>query len=151
MLTKRRSKRVRKMRGSSTHGWGRKSKHRGSGNRGGFGNAGTGKRAQSKKPSINPSEYFGKHGFHSVYERKYDVVNVGQIGQYYDSFKEFEKDGILDLDKMGYKKLLSSGKWDKKVSIKINFASSKAVEKVQKAGGKVILLNQKEAKEEKSE
>ena len=35
--------------GSVTHGWG-KNKHRNSGSRGGYGNAGTGKKAQAKSP-----------------------------------------------------------------------------------------------------
>ncbi len=52
-----------RQRGSWTHGWGSKKKHRGAGNRGGRGMAGTGKRADSKKPSIWKERYFGKYGF----------------------------------------------------------------------------------------
>ena len=47
MTVNRRRKRVRQ-RGSKTHGWGAKKKHRGKGNRGGKGMAGSGKRADSK-------------------------------------------------------------------------------------------------------
>ena len=53
-------KKVRKMRGSRSHGHGDKKK-RGAGQRGGRGIAGTGKRGDSKKPSINVKNYFGKN------------------------------------------------------------------------------------------
>ncbi len=45
-------KKNKRQRGLSSHGWGHKKKHRGAGNRGGKGMAGTGKRADTKKPSI---------------------------------------------------------------------------------------------------
>ena len=60
-------KKVTKQRGSKTHGWGSMKKHRGAGNRGGRGKAGTGKRADTKKPTIinlfGAKGYFGKKGF----------------------------------------------------------------------------------------
>ena len=59
-MTKR--KKSRKLRGHKTHGYGSKKKHRGAGNRGGRGMAGTGKRAGQKKPSM-PEDYLGKKGF----------------------------------------------------------------------------------------
>jgi len=136
---KRRKKKLVKQRGRQTHGWGSKKKHRGAGNRGGRGNAGTGKRADSKKPSINPKEYFGRHGFSSIYKEKSNVINVGQLNSNYDSFKAMEKEGVLDLATLGYKKLLSTGNVAQKFSIKIQEASKKAIEKIEKAGGKVIL------------
>ena len=51
MTVNKRKKNVRQ-RGHKTHGWGEKKKHRGKGHQGGAGMAGTGKRADSKKPSI---------------------------------------------------------------------------------------------------
>src|SRR3990167_9706986 len=72
-------------RGSHTHGWGSKKKHRGSGNRGGKGMAGTGKRADTKKPSIWKSDYFGKHGFVSKTPKlKINPVNINFIEQHID-------------------------------------------------------------------
>ena len=47
-MTTHKIKKVRKYRGSKTHGGGHMKKRRGSGNRGGFGKAGTGKRADQK-------------------------------------------------------------------------------------------------------
>ena len=52
-----------RQRGSWTHGWGSKKKHRGAGHRGGKGNAGTGKKGDAKKPKIwKNKKYFGKYG-----------------------------------------------------------------------------------------
>ena len=65
MVVNKRKKNTR-MRGNTTHGWGSMKKRRGAGNRGGRGNAGTGKRADQKKPTILKlygNSYFGKHGF----------------------------------------------------------------------------------------
>ena len=41
-----------RMRGNTTHGYGSMKKNRGAGNRGGRGMAGSGKRADQKKPTI---------------------------------------------------------------------------------------------------
>src|SRR3989338_7387915 len=76
-----------RQRGSKTHGWGAKKKHRGQGNRGGRGMAGTGKRADSKKPSIWKEDYFGKHGFVSKTPKiKINAVNVNFIEQHIGKF-----------------------------------------------------------------
>ena len=45
----------------------------------------------------------------------------------------------IDLNKLGYEKLISKGKLNKKVMVKIKFASKRAIEKIEKLGGKVIL------------
>ena len=63
MTVNKRSKNTRQ-RGHTTHGWGSMKKHRGKGHQGGAGMAGSGKRADSKKPSIwKDKRYFGKFGF----------------------------------------------------------------------------------------
>ena len=51
MLTKQRKK-SQSQRGTNSHGWGHKKKHRGSGHRGGFGLAGTGARGDVKKSAL---------------------------------------------------------------------------------------------------
>jgi large subunit ribosomal protein L15 len=147
----RKSKKCGKYRGRRLHGWGVKSRHRGSGNRGGVGNAGSGKRADCKKPSHNPMEYFGRHGFVSIHKGKYNVINVGQINDNFESFKSKEKDGVIDLEMLGYHKLLSAGKVDKKFSIRVLDASASAIEKIKKAGGKVEVFKPSKADEESEE
>lgn len=134
----RRNKKSKKRRGYTTHGWGSKKKHRGSGNRGGFGMAGTGKRADQKKPSILKeygNTYFGKKGFFrhssSTPKSKLKTINVGDL----DRFDGAE----LDLTKLGVSKLLGAGSVTKKVKVIVKEASASAIEKVKNAGGEVVL------------
>lgn len=142
-------------RGSHTHGWGSKKKHRGSGNRGGFGMAGTGKRADQMKTLIwKDKDYFGKHGFikKGIIE-KINFVNIDYIDENLERLlkdKSISKEGssyIIDLGKMGYNKLLGNGSVKNKLKIKVKYASSGAVEKVKKAGGEVVLEVGSEKKE----
>ena len=144
-----------RQRGSKTHGWGAKKKHRGQGNRGGRGMAGTGKRADSKKPSIwKDKNYFGKHGFVSKTPKiKINPVNINFIEQHLDKFISNDlirkEDGFysVELEKLGYNKLLGDGKVSMKFKIKTPFASEKAVEKVKEAGGEIIGLVETQNKE----
>ena len=112
--------------------------------------AGTGKRADSKKPSIWKTDYFGKHGFVSKTPKlKINPVNINFIEQHIDRFISNglirKEDGFysVELEKLGYNKLLGDGKVSVKFKIKTSFASEKAVEKVKEAGGEVVILIEK--------
>ncbi len=137
-----------RQRGHKTHGWGAKKKHRGKGHQGGAGMAGTGKRADSKKPSIwKDKKYFGKFGFVSKTPKvKISPINIGFIEQHINNFisRNFAKmqDGVysIELDKIGFNKLLGDGRVSLKFKIKTLYASKTAVEKVKDAGGEVICL-----------
>ena len=86
MTINKRSKNERQ-RGHKTHGWGSKKKHRGRGNRGGQGMAGTGKRADQKKPSFWKERYFGKLGFISKTPKvKIKPINVGMLEEHINKF-----------------------------------------------------------------
>ncbi|RMF55286.1 50S ribosomal protein L15 [Candidatus Woesearchaeota archaeon] len=134
-----------RQRGSKTHGWGAMKKHRGAGNRGGRGMAGTGKKGDAKKPNIWKSKYFGKYGFKKA--KKIKAINLGDVEKKLAAWEKKglaakEKDAyIIDLGKLGYEKLLSKGSIKTKMSISVEKASKKAVEKVQKSGGQVNVLN----------
>ena len=152
-MTVNKRKKNTRQRGYKTHGWGSKKKHRGQGHRGGRGMAGTGKRADSKKPSIWKDEkYFGKHGFISKTTKvKINVVNIGFIEQHIHKFLSNslikKEDGFysVELEKLGYNKLLGDGKVSAKFRIKTPYASEKAVEKVKEAGGEITgLMENKE-------
>ena len=138
-------KKFTRMRGSHTHGGGAKKKRRGSGHRGGFGMAGSGKRADQKKPSILKlygNEYFGKHGFTRPKKIVTNVkaVNLSDIEKNLDSYinKNLiirEKDVyVLDLKKIGYDKLLGSGNINNKYKV-VGKVSKKARLKIEEAGG----------------
>jgi len=142
-MTFNKSKKCRKYRGSKTHGGGSMKKRRGAGHRGGRGNAGTGKRGDVKKPSIWKLKYFGKHGFTSQ-KKSYKSINFKEIEikipQWLKQGQIKENKGIfhIDLNKLGYKKLLSTGKITKKLHIKVNLFSKKSKEKIEKAGGELL-------------
>src|SRR3989339_2213411 len=86
-MTTRRRKKSLKLRALRTHGMGMK-KARGSGNRGGKGMAGTGKRADQKKPTIinlYGNDYFGKRGFVRQMTRRYKSINLACLDRKIDN------------------------------------------------------------------
>jgi len=133
----RKTKKNKGFRGYKTHGWGSHKKHRGSGNRGGFGMAGSGKKADQRKSAILKeygNTYFGKHGFvrHSgIVKRELRIINVGDLNK-------IEKQEI-NLSELGYDKLLGAGVVRKKIKVMVGSASENAIEKIKKAGGDVII------------
>lgn len=145
-MTVNKRKKNTRQRGHKTHGWGSKKKHRGKGHHGGAGMAGTGKRADSKKPSIWKDEnYFGKHGFISKTPKvKINAVNIGFIEQHLNRFlsqnliKKEDGSYSFELENLGFNKLLGDGKISMKFKIKTPYASKTAIEKVKEAGGEVI-------------
>ena len=136
-------------RGSWTHGWGEKKKHRGAGSRGGRGMAGTGKRADTNKPTIQADPYyFGKWGFVRPNSLPAAIgVNVGTIESNIASFVASgaaTKKGsayVVDLTKTQYTKLLGSGEITIAVEVTVDTASASAVAKIEAAKGKVTILN----------
>ncbi len=145
-----------KLRGHHTHGYGSKKKHRGSGHQGGVGMAGTGKRADQKKPSIwRDLKYFGKHGFISKSSLKIKTLNLFYIEDHFDDLVKagkIKKEGELYVVKISdfkCNKLLGSGSVKHKYKILTDYASAKAVEKVQEAKGTVELLKTKKEKKAK--
>jgi len=146
MVVNKRKKNTRQ-RGSTTHGYGSMKKHRGAGNKGGKGFAGSGKRADSKKPTIwENKKYFGKHGFKNLgFKKTIKAINLLEIEQKLQNFvskKLILKENdvyIVDLKKLGFNKLLGKGKPTKKYKITVEYASKKITEKIKKAGGEIIL------------
>ncbi|MBL7051637.1 MAG: uL15 family ribosomal protein [Nanoarchaeota archaeon] len=131
-------KKNKKQRGFSSHGWGSKKKHRGSGNRGGKGNAGSGKRADTKKPTLinlYGTVDLAKRGFVRPDAKKIIAINLRDVRLM------LEKNNVkeLDLNKLGYSKLLGTGNLSQAVKITVKMASNSAIEKVKSAGGEVIL------------
>ena len=146
MKIKKRDKKSR-IRGRKTCGYGARKKHRGKGSVGGKGMAGTGKRADQKKTLIlrKGVEYFGSQ--RKLLKKTFiDVINVGDINKNIEKYLKQGKgkktsEGIeLDLKEL---KILGDGEIDKKIIIKAKAASKPAVEKIEKAGGKIILPDAK--------
>ena len=142
-------KKSKRMRGAkTTHGYGSKKKNRGAGNRGGKGMAGTGKRADQKKPTILKlygNDYYGKRGFHRplsiIHHLK--AMNIEQLDLHLDRYVQqglVTKQGeqyVVDLAKLGYQKLLGKGTLRHKLKIKAEQITEHAAEKITKAGGTI--------------
>ncbi|MDP2750282.1 MAG: uL15m family ribosomal protein [Nanoarchaeota archaeon] len=150
----RRKRRNVKFRGNTTHGWGAMKKHRGAGNRGGRGMAGTGKRADTIKPMIWSETYFGKFGFIKKNKvKKLHPVNISYVEQHLEKLinekKITEEKGtyVIDAEKLSWR-ILGDGKVTKKFKITTSKISQKGKEKIEGAGGQVILKEKlKPAKE----
>jgi len=134
-----------RMRGHHTHGYGSKKKHRGSGHQGGVGLAGTGKRADQKKPSIWKEKYFGRYGFKSIKKNQNHLktINLFYIEEHFDLMLadgRIKKEGdfyTIDLAAQGFDKLLGSGTATRKYKITVGAASESAIAKVSEKQGVV--------------
>jgi large subunit ribosomal protein L15 len=122
--------------------------HRGSGQKGGAGNAGTGKKANAKapRPGLWTKQLMGKYGFVPKGPRIIDVViNLRDLEDKLPRFLKYkvavESAGAvsIDLAKAGYTKVLGSGNVRRKWKITAARASPDAVEKVKAAGGELTV------------
>ncbi len=154
-MVKQRRKKVHKLRGRKTSGWGGRKKHRGKGSIGGKGMAGTGKRADQKKTLIvKMGRYFGKKGFVSIKRMRREgrgikeSLNLQTLVEIVPrlerkGFAKSSKGGVeVDLEKAGYGKLLDGKegfKLKEKLIVKVGGCSAGAREAVEKAGGKVLV------------
>ena len=138
------------MRGSRTHGRGKKH-GRGAGGRGGTGNAGLHKHKFKWMIKYDP-EHFGRHGFtrHAM-KHEVSVINLDELAA---RLTDLETQGHakhagagveVDLTAAGIDKLLGGGRVSSAFKITVAAASEQARAKVQEAGGQVILP--KETKE----
>jgi len=145
----RRKRKVRKLRGSHTHGWGCKKKHRGGGSKGGKGMAGTGKRKNTKWTWVIKYDphHLGKHGFHrpKAVQRVPSVINLREISENLALFKDmgiaYEEEGklVVDVTQLNVDKVLGAGKLTEPVVLKAYYVTPKAEEKIKAAGGEVLL------------
>mgnify|MGYP001280204693 FL=1 len=126
--------RTNKFRGRSRyHGRGKKA-GRGAGLRGGRGNAGLNKHRVMTRIKYMPN-HWGMYGFNRDPSLRtvHVTANVSQL-------EEIAGDNdSVDLGDLGIDKLLGSGRISKAISITVNHASAKAIEKVEAAGGSVII------------
>ncbi|MFH1431782.1 MAG: uL15m family ribosomal protein [archaeon] len=161
-MTVNRRKKSNTRRGSRTHGWGSPKKHRGSGSRGGVGNAGSGKKGQQKMTTKNlTGERIGKYGFKrpAVTINNPKTINIDDLEKNIDNYitngnaKKSNNITEIDTTKLGYDKILGRGKLTSKLKITSKQFSKTAIEKIKKAGGEAIVKEstQKKAPVEKKE
>jgi large subunit ribosomal protein L15 len=125
-------RKIRKFRGSRTQGYGRIGQHRDSGSKGNR-KVGRHKHLWSKVVTSDKN-YFGKSGFTSPQSkhRIESTLNLKKLDQIATA-KE------IDLTKLGYTKLLGTGKITKPLIVQVAAASKSAQQKIEDAGGKLIL------------
>ncbi len=145
----RRRKKSRKLRGATrTHGYGRIGQHRKSGSKGGFGAAGMHKHMWTWVVKYAPT-WFGKHGFNRPPEivAKINAVNVGVLDEIALKMKSegtaLIENGkiVVDVTKLGFNKVLGRGKVTQPLKVITPWISEKAKEKVEKAGGEVVVIS----------
>lgn len=134
-------RRIRKKRGSRTHGYGRVGQHRGGGQRGGHGKAGFHKHKWTYVIKYEPN-YFGKKGFVSLksVRRKVNVINVGLLDEMAEKLSKRKEKGklFIDLESLGYTKLLGTGNVTKRLIVKVSSCSNSATRKIKEAGGQIL-------------
>jgi large subunit ribosomal protein L15 len=153
------ARKVRKMRGERTHGYGKVGQHRKTGQR-----AGRGKTTQWKKSKKSyylkqkelgfpdPDWDMGKKGFKRPQDinRIYQVntLNVKDLDLKIDNFvmdKKATKSGnsySINLNEINIQKLLGNGEINKTINISVKKASKRAIEKIEAAGGKITLFSE---------
>jgi large subunit ribosomal protein L15 len=136
-----RLRKTRKFRGSRTHGWGQIGQHRASGHKGGLGKAGMHKHLYSSLLKYDP-DHFGHdstHPPHPNLTRKW--ASVRDLDDIYAKYgKQEGSKKVLDLDGLGYDKLLGGGQLKNAYSVKIQQYTTSAEEKIKKAGGEVLAV-----------
>jgi len=131
----RRIKKSGKFRGSKTHGWGSKKKHRGAGSRGGRGNAGLMKHKKSLAV-VKYIGHIGKRGFKINKEAKKTTktINLKNLDLLALKLNKSE----LNLNKIGFSKVLSTGKLTQALTVKAKTFTPKARAKIEESGGKAV-------------
>lgn len=143
-------RKIRKKRGSRTQGYGRVGQHRKTGSKG-MRKAGRHKHGWTYVIKYEP-EYFSKRGFTSPksLRQRINAINVGQLCEIAErvSTKTDEGKIFIDLESLGYNKLLGAGKVTKPLIVKVASYSKSAEEKIKEVGGQI--LKEIEVKEEGS-
>ncbi len=151
-------RRIRKMRGVRTRGYGRVGQHRKKGQR-----AGAGKTTQWKKSKKSfylkqkelgfpdPDWIMGKTGFKRPQDMvrlsKVNAINIKDLDYKIEIFvqeKVASKSAdaySINLNDINIQKILGRGQITKQINVSVNKASGRAIEKIEAAGGKVTLLS----------
>jgi len=134
-------RKIRKKRGSRTQGYGRVGQHRKSGSKGRR-KAGRHKHLWSYIHRYEP-DYFKKKRLKSLRDKsEIRTINLKELEEIaFQKISKRRRKILLDLEEMGYDKLLGSGKISLPVSVKISACSEIAQKKIEAAGGE-ILMNQ---------
>lgn len=127
-----RRKRVTRQRGSKTHGWGSKKKHRGKGSQGGSGRSGwKHRKLMFIKQGLKSKKRFKSLGQRGM-KKPRRGINISDLLKLAEGRKE------ISLKEVGYEKLLGRGELTKPLTVKAAAFSAKARQKIEKSGGKAL-------------
>ncbi len=142
----RKKKKMLKYRGRRSQGYGLHKKHRGGGSRGGRGQAGMHKHKWSYTVKYDPN-HFGKDGFKRPFAEnsRPKPINLKDVESLAGGKKKIE------LEKFGYDKVLGGGNISSALEIVAESFSKKALEKIEAAGGKAVVLEKKAEPAEKED
>ena len=134
-INKRKGKRNRKFLGSSSHGKGNAKNKRGKGCKGGWGRAGMHKHRFSYVTTYEREfmRHGGRFGFSNPTKREVKTINLYEID---NMAKKGEIKGKFEF--IG--KILGCGSLSSPLEISACSASKRAVERIEKTGGKFVLL-----------
>ncbi len=153
-MQKRTEKRVNKMRGLRSQGYGHTKGHRAAGQRGGIGMAGSHKHHYQKRLQDNP-HYFGKWGFKRPQKllENLSVMNIGEIDDAADRLVARNvatmagKRYNIDVSKLGIDRILGSGKVNRKLDLTgVKSITPGARSKLTAAGGTLDLPEEESKK-----
>ena len=138
----RKTRKIRKLRGSRSVGGGCTKKRRGAGHRGGRGQAG-GNKHHWTWMVINDPNHFGKYGFKRPQKtiQQFKPINLSYIDNEIEKLLADEiatkEDGqiVLDVTDLGYNKVLGKGNLSTSMVIKSPKFSKSAIDKIESAGG----------------
>jgi large subunit ribosomal protein L15 len=139
-----RLRKVRRQRGSRTHGWGQVTQHRRTGSQGGSGMAGLHKHKWSFTVKYAP-DHFGSN--------KWQPPNRVEINRWLNLY-QLESLAVngseIDLVTLGFDKLLGQGEVHSALKVRTVRASASAIEKIKAAGGTIEVLEVAVVKEKKA-
>lgn len=125
----------------------------GRGDKGAQSRAGYSRRAGFEGGQMPLHRRIPKSGFNnSAFKKSVNIINVGEL----DSIgSEISRETLLKLGYLSsnrdYIKLLSMGEVKNAITITVDMASKKAIEKIEKSGGKVIINERKKYIREKKD
>lgn len=128
-------KKVRRMRGSKTHGWGSKKKHRGGGSQGGKGRSGMMKHKKSWMIANEP-QHFGRSGFKMPTEAKTTMAAITLRDL--DAIARAEGKKEIDVAGLGFQKVLGTGRLTRPLTVKAKVIVERAKKKIAEAGGTAV-------------
>lgn len=145
------TKKSKGQRGNTTHGHGARKKWQSSGQKGGKGMSGTGKRADHKKTLITKlygNSYFGRQGItsRSTKKRINKVINLTGIEKNIERFKNKKN----EIDLRDYK-ILGDGEVKTEMIVIARAFSESAKKKIEDKGGQAVVFNKKEENIKKTE